>query len=348
MSHHTFSPSKLDQLRICPGSYKMQVGIPEQPASEYAEEGRMLHECVATGSTEGISETQEELVQSCWDFLNGIRQEDDEVIHEQKIEISSENGEVLTFGTADVIIKHKSGEVSVIDWKFGYTPVKHPAENAQLATYSAAAMEFSGASECTGYIYQPRLRYTAKFRFTNRPAIVKNIEHIIRQATGEKLILCANDESCRYCKARLGCPAFREKYQRIMAIENSDLESEETLVRLYEDTKVLKPFIAQIEDAVKQMIESVGKCGNYIFKESYGSRKIPDINSLYDRLKDLLTPREFNEICSVSIGKLEALATSKIVAASENMPKAEAKRLFADMVADLIVRGTPSKTIVEG
>jgi len=348
MEHHPFSPSKLDQIRICPGSYRMQLGIPDPPESEYAKEGTLLHNSVATGAIDNLSENQVELVESCWKFLDNISLEGAEVIREHKMDLRSENGERLTFGTADVIIRNKTGGVSVIDWKFGYTPVKNPAENAQIAAYSAAAMEFFGASECTGYIHQPRLKHTANFKFTNRPAIVKNIEHYINLATGEKLILCASDESCRYCKARLGCPAFREKYQHIASVQPEDLSNEETLLRLYEDAKNIKPLIAEIEDAVKGMIEQAGRCGKYIFKTTEGSRQIPDINSLYDRLKELVTPREFNEICSVSIGKLETLVTSKIVAASpEKLPRTEGKKRFSEMVADLIVKGTPIKKIVE-
>lgn len=348
MIHHSFSPSKLDQIRACPGSYQMQLGIPDPEVSEYALEGALLHERVASRDIKDLTSSQEELLESCWMFLDDMVSEGDEIFYEHKMDIRSENGDVLTFGTADVLVRHNDGRVSVIDWKFGFTPVKNAAMNPQIAAYSAAAMDFFKASECTGYIYQPRLKSVSYFTFTNRQAIVKNIEHIIKLALGEKLILLASDEACRYCKARLGCPAFRAKYQHIASVQPEDLSNEETLLRLYEDAKNIKPLIAEIENAVKGMIEQTGRCGKYIFKTTEGSRQIPDINSLYDRLKELVTPREFNEICSVSIGKLETLVTSKIVAASpEKMTRTEGKKRFSEMVADLIVKGTPTRKIVE-
>jgi RecB family exonuclease len=349
MKHHTFSPSKLDQLRLCPGSHYMQLGLPEPSASSAAEEGTLLHERVAQRSTDGLDDIQADLVESCWNFLDATAQGDgDEVLQEQKLGVDNAQGDQVTFGTVDAIIRHSNGTLSVIDWKFGYRPVNDVANNAQLAAYCAAAMQHFGANECNGYIYQPRLKNTSHFKYTNRQAIVQFIEGVIGQATGEKMILNPGEDQCRYCRARLGCPAFRVKYQQFAALAAEKYEDERILAELYDESKQIKTYIAQVEDAVKEMIEKTGRCDRYVFATSEGYRQIPDLNALYDRIRDLITPREFNEICSVSVTKLDSLLSSKIQAASEEkMSKAAAKKEASEMVADLITRGTPTRRIVE-
>jgi RecB family exonuclease len=349
MKHHTFPPSKLDQLRLCPGSHYMQLGLPEPSASSAAEEGTLLHERVAQRSTDGLDDIQADLVESCWNFLDATAQGDgDEVLQEQKLGVDNAQGDQVTFGTVDAIIRHSNGTLSVIDWKFGYRPVNDVANNAQLAAYCAAAMQHFGANECNGYIYQPRLKNTSHFKYTNRQAIVQFIEGVIGQATGEKMILNPGEDQCRYCRARLGCPAFRVKYQKFLALAAEKSEDERALAELYDEAKQIKSYVAQVEAAVKDRIEKTGRCDKYVFQTSDGSRQIQDLNSLYDRIRDFITPREFNEICSVSVTKLDALLSAKIKAASdEKLSREAAKRQAAEMVADLVTRGTPTRKIVE-
>ena len=349
MEHHAFSPSRLDQLRICPGSYFMQLGLPEEESSEYAAEGTMLHERVAQGgNTDGLDLEQAGLVESCMDFLARLTM-NDEVFHEQKLPLHTLDGEELTFGTLDVVIKHQSERLTVIDWKFGYNPVSEPGNNAQLAAYCAAAMQYFNASECTGYVFQPRIRNTSCFTFTNAPAIARNIKAIIDAAGNEdKIILAVTEESCRYCRAKGICPAFQIKYKKFYHLDGHDLENEEVLATLYEESKIIRSHISDIEKAVKNFIEKEGRCDKFVFKTSEGNRQIQNLNELYDRVQDFVTPREFNAICSVSVPKLDSLLAAKIIAASdEKKTKKAAKEEAGEMVADLISRGTPTRKIVE-
>ena len=311
----------------------------------------MLHERVAHGgSTDGLERSQAEAVESCVDFLASIRQEGDEVLHEQKVEIKDDDGQQVVFGTADVIVKHAAGNISVIDWKFGYNPVRDVADNAQLAAYCAAAMQMTGSPECHGYVFQPRIKNKCYFKFSDSRAIIGNIKRIITQAQSERLVLHASDEACMYCRARIGCPAFRAKYQRMTAVSPAecDICDEGRLVRLFEETKLVKSFVTQVEDAVRNMIEKTGRCGRYVFQQCEGSRQISDLNALFERIKDMVTPREFNSLCSVSIGKLDAILVDKIRAASDDaISRDEAKRRGSDLIKDLIMRGKPMKKIVE-
>ena len=351
MKHHEFSPSKLEQYRICPASYYMQKGLPDT-TSAAAEEGTLLHAALAKFSADGLNSEQTEVFESCVNYLDSLTTGtgNDEIITELPLTIK-DGSEVLTTGTADVVIYNSDmHEVSIIDWKFGYTPVMNVMNNIQLATYAVGAMQKYGVSTCKAHVFQPRIRIVSGYTFTDQKAIIANINNIINKAQSEKLVFNATDESCRYCKARLNCPAFRMKYQKLAASSATyDLTNINTLVELYEASRSIKTFVSDIENRVKQVIEEQGECGKYVFDIKEGNREIKDLNTLYSVVKDYLTPQEFNNACKVSIGKLEKLLAEKFIAAEAitgvKLTMTEAKKRCYDMLSTLVTRGNPTKTI---
>ena len=352
MTHHEFSPSRLEQFRLCPGSYYMQQGLPEEE-SEFAKEGTMLHEAVAKRCLDGLNDEQATAVQRCLDFLDGLIEEGDQVFYEEKITIHDARGELLTEGIADVIIVNpKKDKLVVIDWKFGYSPVKTVNANIQVASFAVGALIRFGFKHCDAYVYQPRIYSMSHYRFTNADAIISNIGSIIERAKRRDLVLRTSDEACRYCRARLNCPAFRLNFQRFSACKpDYDLSDIPTLVSLYEASKDAKSFILEVEAAVKRVIEEQGRCGNYVFQTSEGAREVKDLNALYATVKDYLTPQEFNAVCKITLGKFETALSEKLIAEAaahgEKLTKTEAKKRCYSMIADLITRGNPTKKIVE-
>lgn len=355
MTHHPFSPSRLEQIRLCPGSWQMQQGLPEQE-SEYAKEGQLLHDAVASGNFENLTGDQKSLCEECQNVVralvavHGKR----EINYEEYVQIKDYiTGEPLTEGTADVIIEHPDDTISVIDWKFGWNPVNDVANNIQLAAYAVGAMQKFNKTSCRCYVFQPRIKNKSSHTFTGSGAIVANIELLIKRASDESnMRLNPSESACRYCLARLNCPAFRVKFQKLAAARNDyDLTNPNILSNLYEASKGLKTFISDIEGRVKKYIAENGKCGKWVIETSEGSRKIDNLNALYDLIKDFVTPREFNEICSVSVPQMENLVAEKLIAEAkargEKLTKDAAKKQVFAMVNPLIYRASPSQKIVE-
>lgn len=352
MNHHDFGPSSLEQYRICPGAYVMQQGIPET-TSAAAEEGTILHNAVATGNLDGLDSAQEFAVTKCIDFYKSLIEPGDIVLFEKKLElIDPETNDILTFGTADLIIVNSdTGKLIVIDWKFGYTPVKDVAQNIQLATYCTAAMKLFGISNCTGYVFQPRIAKKSSHTFSNPDAVIENVRRIIKRAKSYTLVLNAAESSCRYCRARLNCPAFRVHFQKLAASRGTyDLTELDTLIELYDIAQEVKSFIKEIEGEVKHCIEENGSCGKYIFQYKDGNREISDIPELYAAVKDMLTQNEFHSACKVSVTKIENMLCEKIVThaavAGEKITKAEGKKRAGAMIQPMVSRGNPTKSIV--
>jgi hypothetical protein len=351
MNHHEFSPSKLEQFRLCPGSYQMQKGLPDT-TSPAAEEGTLLHAAVANNSTEGLNSEQTTAVESCLNYLDSITCDGDDVFPEIGIKLFHlDTNDLLTEGTADVIKVSRRGELDVIDWKFGYTPVNNVSNNIQLATYAAGAMLKFGFNKCNAHVFQPRIKRFSTYTFTDFNAIVRNVQNIIKNAQSYKIVLNATDDSCRYCKARLNCPAFRMKYQKLAASSTKyDLNNPNILEELYEVSRDVKTFINEIENKMKQTIEEQGSCGKYVFDIKDGAREIKNLNRLYSVVKDYLTPQEFNDTCKVTLGKLESALAEKFIAAEailgNKLTKTDAKKKCYDMLSELVSRGNPTKTIV--
>jgi len=352
MNHHDFSPSKLEQFRICPGSYQMQLGIPDQP-SEASLEGTILHNRVATGNTDGLTSEQIDLVEKCNEFLKTIIGGGSIVQKEKTFDVLDNDGIILTYGTADVVIVDPTGDdLIAVDWKFGYTPVNDVENNIQLATYAVGAMQKYDRDHCDCWVFQPRIHRKSHHVFTNRAAIIANIKNIIKRAQSDSMVLHPSEDSCRYCRARLNCPAFRVKFQKLAASRGDcDLSNISTLETLFDASKSVKSFLNEIEAAVKNVIEANGRCGKYGFQVSEGSREVKDLNMLYSAVSDLVTPREFNDVCKVTLGKFETLVADKLIAEAnakgEKLSKNSAKQRCYAKIADLITRGTPTKKIVE-
>ena len=351
--HHPFSPSRLEQQRLCPGSYVMQIGL-EEVENEYNTEGHLLHERVASGNFQGLNDAQVSTVQGCLDFLATLLREGDQVFYEIHLTIMDGVGTLLTEGTADVVILHADGRLTIIDWKFGWIPVKAANENIQLATYAVGAMQKYNKTSCTVYVYQPRIRNVSNYTFQHPEAIIMNIENIINKARQQAIVLNAGQSQCRYCLARLSCPAFRVNFQKLAASRGDyDLSNSKHLEELYEVSKAAKDFIKEIEECLKKYISDNGRCGKYIIETKEGSRKLGDASMVYDRVKEWLTPKEFNSVCNIGIGKFETICCDKIIAEykvkGEKITKDEAKKRLMVIIGDLITRDNPTKSItVEG
>lgn len=312
----------------------------------------MLHKAVATGCLDGLNDEQATVVQKCLDFLKSIVHPTDQVFYEYKLTVDYDD-KILTEGVADcVIFNPEEKKAYVIDWKFGYNPVKKVAENIQVASYAAGVMQRFGVSSCKVFVFQPRIQSKSSYTFTNSVAIIANIKSIIKWAQCRDLVLRPSESACRYCRARINCPAFRLNFQRMSACKpDYDLSDIPTLVSLYEASKEAKSFISEVEAAVKQVIEAKGRCGNYVFQTTEGAREVKDLNALYAVVKDYLTPQEFNAVCKITLGKFETALAEKLIAEAairgDKLTKTEAKSRCYEMIAPLISRGNPTKKIVE-
>ena len=180
--HHEFSPSRLQQYSMCPGSYWMQKGLPDQPSAA-ADEGTRLHEAVTTGNVDELTADQVELVNKCLELKQRLIEKG--YTHygsEVKITVKDSYGNIITEGWADdVFVSYVPGSGGVVekalavDYKFGWAKVVEAKENTQTCTYALGLHQLFNCPIVEAMIYQPRLHFLSSYEFIEWPAIMGNI-----------------------------------------------------------------------------------------------------------------------------------------------------------------------------
>lgn len=354
ITHHPFSPSTLQRLFLCPGSYKMSKDIPEPPKSEDSTEGTMLHEAVANGKIDGLTADQESAVIDCLAIKESlIRDGDDNIISEFKVTVKTESGEELTSGYIDFAAIHADGTADIVDWKFGRTPVPDANRNFQLAAYALGVMQTFGVTSVTAHIVQPRIAQHTYYTFANPAAILHNLETIIGKAKSETLILSASDEACRYCRAASTCPACNQRYGLVPAdIRENMLTDPTKLLNLWERAQLASKLVEQIKQAVTDYINEHGSLGDWTMEQRAGRREVSDTAALYERVSGLVNSHDLAECYSIKVNAiLDKLAEAYQRNAEQNgekMLKKDAKKQAEQLIEDLLVRAPGSAVLTKG
>jgi hypothetical protein len=347
--HHQYSPSRLQQLKECPGSARMQDGLPEVKTPE-ADEGTMLHERIVTRDLSGLTTEQESLVCKCLEFLESKKEAGMKEIM-QEVRLTIRDGEKpLTFGTADVVLLFEDHAV-VIDWKFGRTPVTDANRNLQLAAYALGVMQRFNIRSVEVIVFQPRIHSVTSYTFTKPEAILHNISRVIEAAKNTDYLVLHAGDCCRYCLAKSTCPAFRAQFSALDAAQQRDLSDPATLLEYWEKSKVVERFLKEIKEAVERYVEENGSLGGWKFKEKPGNREIKDTAGLIQRLSYLITPVEFSSALKVSVTGIIDIMVEKflVLAKAEGikLTKTDAKKRAETEIADLISRAKPTRSLVK-
>jgi len=361
--HHHCSPSRLAMRAGCPGSVVMEDGIPEEE-SEYAAEGKMLHEAVIDDEIyKSLDGEQTDAVDVCMNFLGSFEGLD--WAHEEKVELwpmrmkegffgsggatwkPDRTGDPLTYGYVDAyaISEDEQGKLIIaVDWKFGRGSVDEVPDNYQFGAYAAALMQKLGIDRCKFHLVQPRLQKDPlspwySFEFSDCAGLAKTVENIVdkcdEQRTGGVLTLSAGDH-CKFCRAKLQCPAFSTQIERRVqgALEITgdnayDMYSKASLVE-----KAMKEIKAKVKEFVMNTDEqSVGERGCGVRINTKRRRSIADIPKAFEAVNHLVSSNEFiNGCCSVKIGDFETLLSEKLVASGMCKTKKEAKEEIPKMV----------------
>ena len=349
-THHNFSPSTLQRLSLCPGSFRMSDGLPEQK-TEHAEEGTMLHKVLSEDlPNEGLTEEQSELINQCDAFWTGLVQPEDLVCVKEKPLKVMDGENVLTEGTADVVIVHSNNTSDVIDWKFGRNPAPEANHNYQLAAYALGVFQEYGVAEVTAHIYQPRLYHHSEYTFRNPENILSNIESIIRKATAPELVLNPGESQCRYCPAKSICPAFSAAFSALaVESESRDLSNPAVLLDWWNKAQVVEKMVKELKDRVTDYCREHGTLGDWQLVERAGKREITNSVELCTRLNSYITAAEWRQCNTVNLGKLTDLLVEKLKASAsasgEKLTIKAAKEKVEALVGDLIVRGEPTSVL---
>lgn len=275
--------STAERVINCPGSVKLAATMPPKPSSSYADEGTLLHDCMADllelkfksardmiGRKYNDQTLTEELVEEkllpALRLLNTIdpdNQMDYEV--EQRVGF----GDFLpgVFGSSDLL--GRLGDTAIVlDWKFGNGVPVEAEENAQAMFYACAARRtdltkwiFKGATKVLIAIVQPpsiKLWETTPERLDR---FEEQLVVAVRQARQDGAKLAAG-KWCKWCPARPTCPVMTGEVERVKAAQIAALPADQIGAYL-KTADQLEEWIADLRALAFSMLEAGAEVPGY-------------------------------------------------------------------------------------
>lgn len=332
----TTSASNLFRRALCPGSERMEAGLPEED-SEQSCEGVLLHDYSHHTEYDRamLKPNQRDLLELADRLTVAVieRVGNSTVPHKQFAEKQLKMKDSEFSGKPDLVRYYATEPFPfalVVDRKFGYAIVERAELNLQLRSYAVMSSDYTSNRLNSVYaaIVQPRAPYDeritiAQYEPEDIEASRVEITQILETAKNPKAKLVAGDEQCRYCKAKLICPAFqktlslpvgalkvneelsktaREAYfeQKLAEVSDKDLEKLMTAVSL---AGMVKPFAW--DEARKRI--TAGTLTNFRLSKPSEKRDIVDPQRAIALLEmaGVATREAILSFCSVPLGKLE-------------------------------------------
>lgn len=232
------SASNIHRRESCPGSAYAEFGLSNED-SEAASEGTMLHAHMADPKLDRALLAPEQLKtlaaaeeanNQIWELVAAAAVQrgamwNGEYTQGEEIELWLRRGIKPVFGGhCDLWRYYPAAKLLVIlDYKFGRVPVDEAESNLQLRAYACMGADKWDCDHVLVAINQPRLP------FEKRLTLAEYSREALKQAKAQLLEIYdaahnkdgspredaprhAGESQCRYCRARLDCPAYRETY----------------------------------------------------------------------------------------------------------------------------------------
>jgi len=303
------SASNIHRREDCPGSAFAEFGLPNED-SEAASEGTMLHAHMADPSLDRTHLTPEQLKTlhsateanaTIWEMVAAAATQrgdkwNGEYTQGEEVELWLRRGIRPVFGGhTDLWRYYPAAKLLVIlDYKFGRVPVDKAESNLQLRAYACMGADKWDCDHVLVAVNQPRLPFEQRLTIAEytREALAQSKAQLLEifdaahnkdGSPREDAPRKASESACRYCRASLECPTYRETYSflgeaapmgkeafvqdRIMRMGDDDLD------KVYTACK----FAALIQDSAKEEILRRLKLGGMPGWQSTPGRKNTEI-----------------------------------------------------------------------
>jgi hypothetical protein len=252
-AHAALGASSCYRWTACPGSIRLSAGL-ESKSSAYAEEGTAAHElaevCLRNGQDaiewvdrklpvkyghHYVDGDMAEAVQVYIDYVRTHILAGDEVQIEHRFDLSSLGVGVPMFGTADAVIYMPAyRKLIVADYKHGAGIAVEAVGNQQLRYYalgSLLSMPDAAVDSISMVVVQPRAWHP------DGPIRSENITSYDLAEWSAELVEAAKrtlepdaplsvGDHCRFCPARVPCPAQRERAVEVIEAAGAPLPPE--------------------------------------------------------------------------------------------------------------------------
>ena len=268
--------STAERVINCPGSVKLVAKMPPKPSSTFADEGTLLHDCIAdllnlkySHAWEMIGRqyndqtlTQDLIDEKLRPALKLLAVVDPDVEMDYEVEQRVGFGDFLpgVFGSADLLGRMNDTAV-VLDCKFGSGVPVEAEENAQGLFYACAARRtdatkwiFKGATKVKIVIVQPPSIKVWETTPERLDLFEVQLASAVREAQEDDAMLSAG-KWCKWCAAKPVCPVMTGEVARIEAAQIAALPADQ-IGGYLKTADQLEAWIADLRALAFQMLES--------------------------------------------------------------------------------------------
>lgn len=218
--HAKLSASGSERWMNCPGSVKLSEGIPQAPASKYADEGTKAHE-VLEKMLKGYPATShsQAMIDNAivaWDHIMMVEMSASHhalLFAETKVDLSFIGPDM--WGTLDAAVVDEFRTLHVFDYKYGAGVVVEPKDNSQLIYYALGLLHkyAYNFTHVVLTIVQPRAEHPSG---PIRSHTMTLAEIVKWEDRFRKAVVAVNSPKpklepgdwCRWCPAKVKCPAI--------------------------------------------------------------------------------------------------------------------------------------------
>ena len=286
----TLRASASSRWIACPASARLSEGVPFEPSGEAAQIGTAIHalaeKCFGTGekadaylgkSVEGITMTQEniEFAQAHIDHITNLKSELGAVKVEQYVTVI-DDADIKLGGTADVI-GFGNGILEIADLKTGRVYVD--ADSSQMKIYALgtlAKIKSKPVETVRLSIIQPHSGDTRTHTMTVDELIQWRNETLlpaIMEASNKDSQPKPSSNACRYCPAKVICPAQTKALELIPVKLDVKTLAPEVVSDLLARADMVEDFIASLRKHATKVLEDGGVLSGWQLSPKRATRK---------------------------------------------------------------------------
>jgi hypothetical protein len=280
MNHSRISASKLERIALCPASYRLEDGI-EEKTNPMARRGTLIHklseDLILNQYNKDFDyecdEEMQEIAKGYADFILSYQPIMDELSVEEDLQPYLSTIHKDLGGYSDAIIL-AGADLHIFDLKTGFIKV-NPKDNKQLMAYALGAwLKYKDAKieRIFLHIYQPMNKSNPhEISVQDIKDFQLKIADIANEANNPFAEMNPDPKACKYCKAKLTCPALKEK-----ANMNAKTDFETTTIpmnELLEMAELCAIFSDAVKNEAKKLLENGASIEGWTLKEGKKMQK---------------------------------------------------------------------------
>ena len=344
------SASGAGQWSLCPASPRKQRNLPDIRTSEEAEwaaSGDRIHLYLEDSSLVTLDATELDVADRCLiqreEVVTQILEGRPATAHLEKRLWWPSAEDPRTSGQADyVLIADSKAFAVVLDYKTSYGDQAESSDNRQLRTLAVLAWRNYGVQSVYVAIIQPLTGNPVVCHYDTDAleASERQLDHDLARTDDKDAVPVAGPVQCRFCRAKLICPASRAMVADVSALDPDALDvTGEELAALLDKCAVAGMVAESAKSLAKTRITADAEAvPGWCLEPTGDSSAIDDVGAVHSGLvaSGYITTEVFIRDC-IKIVKGD---TEKAIAAHGTLKLSEAKLRFKE-VAEPFTTKTP-------